>query len=86
MRPALNESEICQEAELIERFVRSYRRRFAAAIVQLNGRDDSHLPLHPELQCLRLCVETMDMVLVNQDRMARSLRRLCLQKPLMKAA
>jgi hypothetical protein len=60
------------EAKLIERFAQSYRRRFGQMIAQLN-----HGP-SPALQseCIRLCVEAMDMVLTSQDRMAQTLRRI----------
>jgi hypothetical protein len=74
------------EAELIERFVRSYRKRFATAIEELNRRSASAGSLTPEFQCLRLCVETMDMVLVNQERLATSLRRLTAGPTMRKAA
>lgn len=78
--------DIQEEAELIERFVRSCRPRFAAAIELLNRRQALVQMLEPELQSLRLCVEAMDMVLVNQDRMARMLRRLSGGRPTLKAA
>jgi hypothetical protein len=68
--------DIQTEAELIERFVTSYRKRFASAIDELNRQPASARMPGPELQCLRLCVETMDMLLSNQDRLARSMRRL----------
>lgn len=82
--PAALQRDIREESELIERFVRSYRRRFAAAIEQLNHRDNA--AAQPELQALRLCVETMDMVLVNQDRLARALKSLSAQEPMLRAA
>ena len=78
--------DIQQEADLIERFVRSCRPRFAAAIAMLNRRRPALDILEPELQCLRLCVEAMDMVLVNQDRVAAILRQLSGARPALKAA
>ncbi|MDB5353954.1 MAG: hypothetical protein JWN24_407 [Phycisphaerales bacterium] len=78
--------EIEDEAELIERFVRSYRRKFAAAIEQLNRLPEPAAELRTELQCLRLCVEAVDMVLVNQDRLVRALRKLSADQPALQAA
>ena len=84
--PFTLDRDIQEEAELIERFVRSYRPRFAAAIELLNRRQTPLQNLEPELQSLRLCVETMDMILVNQDLTARMLRRLSGGRPTLKAA
>lgn len=78
--------DLVEEAELITRFVQSYRRRFAAAIALLNHRPNN-TELEAEIQCLRLCVETMDMVLSNQERLARSISRLAPPpRPFLKAA
>ena len=64
--------QIRADLELIERFAHSYRERFATAIEQLN-----HAPT-PQTgdQCLRLCVETVHMILSVQDTLATALRRL----------
>ena len=75
--PGLTALDIYEEAELIERFVRCYRSKFLAAIESLNGSQRLQSPTAAELNCLKLCVETLDMVLVNQDRISRALRRLC---------
>ena len=80
MLPTLDR-DIQEEADLIRRFVRSCRPRFAAAIELLNRRQAGLDMLDTEMQSLRLCVEAMDMVLVNQDRMATMLRRLCGNTP-----
>jgi hypothetical protein len=78
--------EIEVEAELIERFVRSYRRKFAAAIEQLNRLPQPAGALQTELECLRLCVEAVDMVLVNQERLVGALRKLTADRPALQAA
>jgi hypothetical protein len=74
------------EADFIERFVRTYRRRFATAIEHLNREPELTDESSPQLQCLRLCVETMDMMLVNQDRMAQAMRGIIGGGPTLKAA
>ncbi len=61
------------EAELIERFARSYRSKFSQMIEQLN-----HQPREmTDAQCLRLCVEAVDMVLASQSQLASALSELC---------
>jgi hypothetical protein len=62
-----------QEVELMERFAQSYRRKFAALIERLNGADD--VP-PSDLQCVRLCVEAVDMMLASQSQVAQSLREI----------
>jgi hypothetical protein len=61
-----------EEAEVIERFARNYRQRFGQLIEQLNRAPQSRI----SSQCMRLCVEAMDMVLSSQDQMAQAIRRL----------
>jgi hypothetical protein len=60
-----------QEADLMERFAQTYRRKFAALIERLNGSDAPS-----DLQCVRLCVEAVDMMLASQSQVAKSLREL----------
>jgi hypothetical protein len=60
-----------QEVDLMERFSRSYRRKFAAMIERLNAADAPS-----DLQCVRLCVEAVDMMLASQTQVAQSLREL----------
>ena len=60
------------EAEVIERFARNYRQRFGQLIEQLNRAPQSAM----NSQCMRLCVEAIDMVLSSQDQMAQAIRRL----------
>jgi hypothetical protein len=68
----MDRGEIRAEADLIERFARSYRRKFAQVIDQLN-----HEPAKlSDMQCIRLCVEAVDMVLATQTELARALREM----------
>ena len=78
--------DIQVEADLIERFVRTYRRRFASAIEHLNRQVETQDDSSPQLHCLRLCVEAMDMMLMNQDRMAQAMREIAGGEPTLKAA
>jgi hypothetical protein len=71
MAAALASQRLRQEVDLIERFTQSYRRKFAELIERLNRTDDSS-----NLQCIRLCIEAVDMMLVSQSQVARSLREL----------
>ena len=64
--------QIREDLELIERFAQSYRDRFATAIAELNG---SPSPQTGE-RCLRLCVESVNMLLNLQDRMAAALKQI----------
>ena len=61
--------QIRQEANLMERFSAAYRRKMGRMIDAMNG----HTPGISTAQCLRLCVETLDMVLASQNQMARVL-------------
>jgi hypothetical protein len=72
MAAALASQRLRQEVDLIERFTQSYRRKFAELIERLNGRTDDP----SNLQCIRLCIEAVDMMLVSQSQVARSLREL----------
>jgi hypothetical protein len=64
--------QIREDLDLIERFGHSYRERFASAIEELNGAPTAQTGD----QCLRLCVESVNMLLMLQDRMASALREL----------
>lgn len=64
-------SVIRTEAELLHRFADSYRAKFEAMIDQLN-----HTPTHTREQseqCMRLCVETIHMLLSTQSRLVDAL-------------
>ena len=59
------------EAELLNRFADSYRVKFEAMIDQLN-----HAPASNSAQseqCMRLCVETIHMLLATQSRLVEAL-------------
>ncbi len=60
------------EAELMNRFVGAYQEKFATLIDELN-----HAPTaaHPD-QCLRLCVETIHMLLSTQSHLANALSKI----------
>jgi hypothetical protein len=73
---------IDQEAELMERFARGYRAKFAHLIDQLNGPSEKI----SDMQCLRLCVEAVDVMLENQCRLADAVRRLSSEHSPMKSA
>jgi hypothetical protein len=58
---------IQQEVELIQRFTGSYSKQFDEMINRLNITPDSPAP---DGQCLRLCVEAVNMVLSMQGQLA----------------
>jgi hypothetical protein len=60
-----------QEVDLMNRFTQSYRRKFAVLIDRLNGTDP-----RSDLQCVRLCIEAVDMMLASQSQVAQSLREM----------
>ena len=64
--------QIRADLELIERFAHSYRERFAVAIAELNGTPTAQTGD----QCLRLCVEAVNMILSVQDTLAVAVKRL----------
>lgn len=60
------------EAELLTRFADAYRGRFTQMIDQLN-----HTPSAAQgEQCMRLCVETLSMLLSTQTHLAEALARM----------
>jgi hypothetical protein len=64
--------QIRDDLDLMERFAHSYRDRFATAIAELNGSPTAQTGE----RCLRLCVESVNMLLTMQDRMAAALREM----------
>jgi len=60
-----------QEVDLMNRFTQSYRRKFAVLIDRMNGSDP-----RSDLQCVRLCIEAVDMMLASQSQVAQSLREM----------
>ena len=65
--------QLQQEADLIERFARSYRAKFATLIDQLNGPPSGRIS---DLQCLRMCVEAVDLMLDTQCRLAEAVKKI----------
>ena len=61
---------IQQEVELIQRFTGSYSKQFDEMINRLNVAPDAPAP---DGQCLRLCVEAVNMVLSMQGQLAQVL-------------
>lgn len=64
-----DQRELQDEVRLIQRFSESYRRKFALLIDQLNH----SAPQQGDTQCLRLCVEAVDMMLLTQNHLAKAL-------------
>ena len=71
-----NQQRLREEADLIERFSQTYRRKFDAMIDRLNrsGGDS-------DLQCVRLCVEAVNMLLSSQAHVARTIREMAQATP-----
>ena len=65
-----------QEVELMARFTQTYRRKFAVLIDRFNGSDP-----RSDLQCVRLCIEAVDMMLASQSQMAKTLREMTDEGP-----
>ena len=65
------EQRLRQEVDLMNRFTQSYRRKFAVLIDRMNGSDP-----RSDLQCVRLCIEAVDMMLASQSQVAQSLREM----------
>ena len=61
-----------QEADLMERFTQTYRLKFASLIDRLNAAADAP----SDLQCVRLCVEAVNMMLDSHTQVARTLREI----------
>ena len=65
-------NQLRQDLDVIERFARAYREQFSVLIEQLNTDPTPQTGR----QCLRLCVEAVNMLLASQDQMASALRSL----------
>jgi len=59
-----------KEADLTERLVDYYRRHIAGLIDRMNRTP----PVRSDIECMRMCVEAVDMMLESQNRMARVLK------------
>lgn len=66
------EKRLQQEADLIESFTQTYRLKFQELIDRLNHGDSGA----SDLQCVRLCVEAVNMMLASQSQVARTLRQI----------
>lgn len=73
---------IWQEADLIERFARGYRGKFAQLIDELNGPPGKIT----DMECLRRCVEAVDLMLDNQSRLAEAVKHLSGPSSVLKSA
>ena len=60
-----------QEVDLIERFTQTYRRKFDEMIDKLNRSGEGS-----DLQCVRLCVEAVNMLLTSQAQVARTIQEI----------
>lgn len=65
-------NQLRQDLDVIERFAETYREQFSALIQQLNADPTPQTGR----QCLRLCVEAVNMLLATQNQMATALRSL----------
>jgi hypothetical protein len=65
--------QLRREANLMERFSSAYRRKMGRMIRQLNAPSSTGGVGVADAQCLRLCVETLDMILASQNQFARVL-------------
>jgi hypothetical protein len=63
---------IRKEADLTERVVEYYRRLFAGLIARMNREPT----VRSDIECMRMCVEAVDMMLENQGRMTKALREI----------
>jgi hypothetical protein len=64
--------DIQRETELIQRFTETYSRKFSTLIADMNAE-----PRKPvDEQCLRLCVEAVDMMLATQSQLAAALSQI----------
>lgn len=70
------------ELDVMERFANAYQERFAAIIRELNNSPSPHAAT----KSLRLCVETVNMMLENHRTLAMAIRELTSQRQEAKAA
>ncbi len=80
--------QLKHEADLLKCFADSYRGKFEHMIDRLN-----HIPAIPtpstaaeNAACIRLCVETLGMLLATQTHLADALRALSQDEPVRRAA
>ena len=63
------------EADLIETFTSTYGRKFSELIEHMNTPQATSRGAS-DLQCVRLCVEAVNMMLVSQANVARTLKEI----------
>lgn len=75
--------QLKQEADLLNRFADAYRGKFEHMIGRLNtAPTDSATPTAADNDaCIRLCVETLGMLLATQTHLADALRALSQDEP-----
>ncbi len=61
---------IQEEMSLVERYVGVYHRRLAGLIGDLNGSNAN------DRECLKMCVEAVDVILTSQNKLCRTLREM----------
>jgi hypothetical protein len=72
--PEETRKNVMQEAELVDRFVGTYRQRLAELILTLNHAKSAVDNGRAEASSVRSCVEAVDFVLASHAEFARSLR------------
>lgn len=61
---------IAEEMSLVERYVSMYHRRLSGLIGGLNGSAVN------DRECLKMCVEAVDVILTSQNQLCRTLREM----------
>lgn len=62
---------IREEMSLVERYVSIYHRRLADLIGELNSPTPA-----TDRECLKMCVEAVDVILTSQNQLCRTLREM----------
>jgi len=68
--PSSTHRRLLQEADLIRTFAQTYQHKFDRQIAQMNHSSTPGV----DPQCVRLCLETVGMLLASQTRLADALR------------
>jgi hypothetical protein len=79
--PALRDDlpgQICREADFVARLAEYYRTRFGQVIDRLNRNPSTAAG---DLDCLRLCVEAVDVMLSSQSTLARAMKQISTARP-----
>jgi hypothetical protein len=74
-RPQPLSDRLRAEADLIETFTSTYGRKFSELIEHMNQPQVSSRNVS-DLHCVRLCVEAVNMMLVSQANVARTLKEI----------